>query len=1419
MQRDVIKWLQSMDLTNAVQNPKRDLATGHAAAAIVCHYSGTRYVDLQRLPSGVSAATKRDIWLQVHNALQKLNCQSVTPQLIDAVLRREPNAALTVLECLYEHFTGHTLPMRGLDAVGTTHNAYVQPMNAASTARLLAVADGDDRPRRKGASSKLHDPLERNPSSQQRSTTITVAAAKKNGVLAGVTHKSSEEDAANAGLTSPDHSTRAVQQRLALIDNDELAGGANALVACPRYARPTASTLVHTASGARKDVVLDRPKYTADEVQQRAQNARITQQHAVVRRLQRDGPVTEKASSPEQQGGSGLVSSWTALYDADRKANIGDGTSDLPPLTAVYRGRFYRAPDGTTVTNTAAGKAEKHAAELSAGGEPSFTCGVDGGQVNGAAGHNSTATLHKNAAETVRPRSTSPEKSSRTGSAGNSRAVPKLCVKVHSPALKTALALRSGAGQLRERAADLSRELFAKHNYMLRPALSEILADVLSTHKQLEHLLDCSSEDGSGEVLENVLGHLLAHRQAFPLSCMRACWDTLNQHVDGIVAVLQRTPDEYSYLLESFAFAFTWETAQVPVLHLSSPGGGTGSAVATVVSGYSDVEAGERHEEGEVCDGKAVDDAPPLGGALGRDDVNIHNNNNSSSSSSRASAKQFAPALVDTSVDHADAADTRRSSAAAGDTLAAKEEQQVSHLSAAEPPQVPLDSTSLPVFVNARQQVDIVAVFHLLSNVARQLDVPTAAYVLKRFVLRTAAPFLLRHGTAAAREAVAQVVRASFQVVAPSSSLEEGNGGSTAEEAAAGEAALVTFLTADLPTCMQVAPLLPSAAGALADTKVAATRASRSSRVSSCVATTNSGSGPVGGWAVQRQRSYWHLILHSTRGFTVSPQGTSDNDDAASLPWAVPAADGPLARYVCAAAMTCLGSSDVEVRTVGVGLVVQCYERWWRHTDTGDAAENGEGEEAEEAVASSRSITRKTLRALLSRVLVTLRAAEVEEGDGALGGGAGEPTTDGMATAWWNQKAADTWELRLMVLRLCTTLLKHPPHNADRTGCDSDVYRAADRAAAVCLSTFTPPSTPSPTTTATARRTSPLWQLQLALALTGRVVDAARTPRVTAEWRRCLLLLSTALPTPASSHSSNSSNIVIPNEGVAVHLLFAPLQLLCDVRAFMPLKPAPFRPSLPSATTAMAPPSYSAESLTSSTNRPLKDRVDSRTTLGGAGGRGSVQSTVTQRSTAPTVLGDTTASLHSAQDAATSLLLVTAHVQSLYAVVPLYQTWNARGVLEAMLPPEHKSSATSGGAATATTGDDGSNATPPLLQLQLVIAALAYPALHADSENDVEFWCSVTRRVWPLMAGREVSKEALARLSAHPPPAIRLLHSEELPVEVVAVLLVSLFLRSANGTTVAAAVAAAAEDWRVLCESALHWAEATVGASCGVHHS
>lgn len=244
MQWEVIKWLQSLDLSHPVRNPRRDFANGFIAAEIVCRYFDDRYLSMRGISQSTSADARRRNWEQVHTALMKVGCRTITHAIVENTIHMNPNAALNVLEHMYEFFTKKLLPMRTIDAI--TPAQFIKSEDApALTALLQSVgerqADGI--------------PLKRNP-----------------------TGDTEEELIQNHFVVS------SVQNALAVGRNAEVVGGLRPLLQ-PRYSHHTASSLIHQANHSRYKTRLHQAKNELDILESQMQNEHIMKQHQKVKEL------------------------------------------------------------------------------------------------------------------------------------------------------------------------------------------------------------------------------------------------------------------------------------------------------------------------------------------------------------------------------------------------------------------------------------------------------------------------------------------------------------------------------------------------------------------------------------------------------------------------------------------------------------------------------------------------------------------------------------------------------------------------------------------------------------------------------------------------------------------------------------------------------------------------------------------------------------------------------------------------------------------------------------------------------------------------------------------------------------------------------------------------------------------------------
>ena len=89
--REVIKWLQSLDLSHSVTRPRRDVANGVLVAEILSRY--VTEVPLHGLDSSCGTARKVDNWRQLEKSLSKANVILDT-DLVDGTIQSREGASV-----------------------------------------------------------------------------------------------------------------------------------------------------------------------------------------------------------------------------------------------------------------------------------------------------------------------------------------------------------------------------------------------------------------------------------------------------------------------------------------------------------------------------------------------------------------------------------------------------------------------------------------------------------------------------------------------------------------------------------------------------------------------------------------------------------------------------------------------------------------------------------------------------------------------------------------------------------------------------------------------------------------------------------------------------------------------------------------------------------------------------------------------------------------------------------------------------------------------------------------------------------------------------------------------------------------------------------------------------------------------------
>ncbi|XP_056117825.1 spermatogenesis-associated protein 4 isoform X1 [Rhinichthys klamathensis goyatoka] len=134
--REVLKWLQSLDLTFFPKNVRRDFSNGYLVAEI-CSWYFPEDFHMHSYDNGTSLATKQSNWSQIEKFLVKQNI-SLMKEIIDGTIHCKPGAAELLVQEIYSILTNRRIQTIQKVEQGFTDKAYQDqlPMVARSTASV-----------------------------------------------------------------------------------------------------------------------------------------------------------------------------------------------------------------------------------------------------------------------------------------------------------------------------------------------------------------------------------------------------------------------------------------------------------------------------------------------------------------------------------------------------------------------------------------------------------------------------------------------------------------------------------------------------------------------------------------------------------------------------------------------------------------------------------------------------------------------------------------------------------------------------------------------------------------------------------------------------------------------------------------------------------------------------------------------------------------------------------------------------------------------------------------------------------------------------------------------------------------------------------------------------------------------------------
>jgi len=103
--REVLRWVQSLDLAYSVKHVKRDFANGFLVAEIFSRYYA-KEIQMHSYDNGNALAAKRDNWNQLLKIFRKIGMpQLLSEEEADLILRGEDNHAVLFISKIYEVLT------------------------------------------------------------------------------------------------------------------------------------------------------------------------------------------------------------------------------------------------------------------------------------------------------------------------------------------------------------------------------------------------------------------------------------------------------------------------------------------------------------------------------------------------------------------------------------------------------------------------------------------------------------------------------------------------------------------------------------------------------------------------------------------------------------------------------------------------------------------------------------------------------------------------------------------------------------------------------------------------------------------------------------------------------------------------------------------------------------------------------------------------------------------------------------------------------------------------------------------------------------------------------------------------------------------------------------------------------------------
>mmetsp|Transcript_22730 Transcript_22730/g.70621 ORF Transcript_22730/g.70621 Transcript_22730/m.70621 type:complete len:204 (-) Transcript_22730:35-646(-) len=162
LKREVLKWLQSLDLSHSVRNIRRDAANGFLVAEVASRYY-PRDVHMHAFDNGSSKSCKADNWAQLQKFFKSKIGATLPPDLVEGTMEAVEGAAVALMEALYETFTQKQVQQPPAELLEEKRlleensvssfksHASIKPQVASSSSSNPAMTSGGSQPVRRSS--------------------------------------------------------------------------------------------------------------------------------------------------------------------------------------------------------------------------------------------------------------------------------------------------------------------------------------------------------------------------------------------------------------------------------------------------------------------------------------------------------------------------------------------------------------------------------------------------------------------------------------------------------------------------------------------------------------------------------------------------------------------------------------------------------------------------------------------------------------------------------------------------------------------------------------------------------------------------------------------------------------------------------------------------------------------------------------------------------------------------------------------------------------------------------------------------------------------------------------------------------------------------------------------------------------------